>query len=109
MNIPGVGIAGVTGATSTAPSAEQAAQRAQFAAAARTINDSNIFGLSNELTFAVDRSTQHMVFKVVDRSTHDVVMQLPPESVLQLAADLQRPTTQSADEYSRGPAPTSQG
>jgi len=100
MNIPGIGNAGVMGSNTADLSPAQVAERAHFAAATRTINDSNIFGLSNELTFAIDRSTQHMVFKVVDRSTHDVVMQLPPESVLQLAASLQSVAKPGgADEY----------
>jgi uncharacterized FlaG/YvyC family protein len=102
MNIAGIGNAGVTGATSTDFSPEQVATRAQFGAATRAINDSNIFGVNNELTFAIDRSTQHMVFKVVDRTTHDVVMQLPPESVLRLAADLQSAVKSGGDEYSSG-------
>ena len=109
MNIPGIGIAGVSGATSSDLSPTQVAERAQYAAAARTINDSNIFGVDNELTFAIDRSTQHMVFKVVDRSTHDVVMQLPPESVVQLAASLQSAAKPSADAYSAGPTIATQG
>lgn len=109
MNITAIGIGGATGATSTDLSPEQVASRAQLAAATRTINDSNIFGLNNELTFAVDRLTQHMVFKVVDRSTHDVVMQLPPESVLLMAADLQSAPKPGADEYSSGPNAGSQG
>ena len=84
-------ISGISAADLTARSqpTTQAAERIQLVAAMRSINDDNIFGEDNELTFVVDRSTQQMVFRVIDRATHDVVMQLPPESVLQLAADLQ--------------------
>ena len=85
-------VSGVSAAVGTAasPPTVPAAERVQLVAAMRSINDNNIFGLNNELTFVVDRLTQQMVFRVIDRTTHDVVTQLPPENVLRLAADLKK-------------------
>lgn len=68
---------------------QQAAQRQQLIKAADAINVSQALGASNELVFVFDRNTHRPIMRVVDRKTNDVVMQLPPEYVLQLAAEVQ--------------------
>lgn len=76
---------------SSAPaSSQQNAERARIGVAIRAVNDANIFGANNELTFARDRMTQQTVIRVVDRDTHEVVAQLPPEYVLRLAEQVPR-------------------
>jgi uncharacterized FlaG/YvyC family protein len=69
------------------PSASPAAERQRMAQAIRAVNQANIFGENRELTFSLDRSTQQMVIRVIDRDTRETVMQLPPEYVLRLAAN----------------------
>jgi len=67
--------------------ASPAAERQRMAQAIRAVNQANIFGENRELTFSLDRATQQMVIRVIDRDTRETVMQLPPEYVLRLAAD----------------------
>jgi len=74
--------------TTAQPSAV-VAQRSKLATAMQAINASNILGADNELTYVIDRATSMMAFRVIDRATHQVVAQLPPESVLRLAQELQ--------------------
>lgn len=68
-------------------SVEQAAQSRQLIGAADTVNASGVLG-ENQLVFAMDPQTHRPVMRVVDRNTHQVVTQIPPEYVLQLAQDL---------------------
>lgn len=67
-----------------------AGERQRMAQAIRAVNQANIFGENRELTFSLDRATQQMVIRVIDRDTRETVMQLPPEYVLRLAADAQK-------------------
>jgi flagellar protein FlaG len=68
-------------------STEQTAQNRQVLQAAKTVNDSGVLG-KNELVFIVDRQTHRPVLRLVDRDTHQVVSQIPPEYVLRLAQNL---------------------
>ena len=56
--------------------------------AVKAINESELFGQQNELTFALDRETRRPVVRIVDRQTNEVVRQIPPETVLRVAEDL---------------------
>jgi uncharacterized FlaG/YvyC family protein len=56
--------------------------------AVKALSETELFGQNNELTFALDRETRKPVLRIVDRKTNEVVRQIPPESALQLAADL---------------------
>jgi len=68
-------------------SVEQAAQSRQLMQAAKSVNESGMLG-RNQLVFLVDRQTHRPVFRIVDRDTHQVITQIPPEYVLRLAQDL---------------------
>jgi uncharacterized FlaG/YvyC family protein len=68
--------------------AAQAAQRWEVLQAARSVNDSGLLG-HNQLVFLIDRTTHLPIIRVVDRETHEVVLQLPAEYVLRLARDVQ--------------------
>lgn len=68
-------------------SAEQAAQSRQLLQAAKSVNESGVLG-QNQLVFLMDRETHRPVFRIVDRNTHQVITQIPPEYVLRLAQDL---------------------
>ncbi len=55
--------------------------------AVRTVNAADLMGQDNELSFLMDRETRRPVVRVVDRRTHEVIQQVPPEHVLRLARD----------------------
>ncbi|MCS6953069.1 MAG: flagellar protein FlaG [Bryobacterales bacterium] len=69
---------------------EQAAQNRELIQAVKALNAAELFGQDRELTFAVDRETQRTVIRVVDRKTRDVIQQIPPEHVLELAREHRR-------------------
>ena len=71
------------------PAPEQAAQNREIARAIRAINDKEVFGPGSELRFAVDRGTGRALIRIVDRTTNEVLNQIPPEAVLRLAAALE--------------------
>ena len=68
--------------------AVQLAQRKELIQASKAINASGVLGADSDLVFVVDRATHRAIMRVVDRQTKEVIMQLPPEYVLNLAADL---------------------
>lgn len=70
-----------------AVSVEQAGQRRQLMQATQSVNDSGVLG-DNQLVFLLDRQTHRPVIRIVDRTTQQVVKQIPPEYVLRLAQDL---------------------
>ena len=73
-------------AASQVPVAE-AAQRRQLLEAAQSVNESGVLG-QGQLVFLLDRHTRQAVIRLVDRDTHQVLSQIPPEYVLRLAQDL---------------------
>jgi len=77
-----------------AVSGSQAAERRQVIQAAKAVNESGILG-QNELVFLMDRQTHRPIIRVEDRETHAVVLQVPPEYVLRLAADLDNPANRA--------------
>jgi uncharacterized FlaG/YvyC family protein len=72
--------------TSTTP-AENPTSNRDVVQAVKALNGTEMFG-ENELTFQKDPQTHRMVIKIINRNTQEVVMQIPPEYVLQLAEDL---------------------
>lgn len=58
--------------------------------AVRTVNSSGSLGNDRELAFLLDRDTQRPILRIVDRKTHEVVQQVPPEYVLRMAEELRR-------------------
>jgi uncharacterized FlaG/YvyC family protein len=55
--------------------------------AVKAVNAAEIFGQDREITFVMDRSAKRMVTRIVNRSTGEVVDQIPPEYVLRLAEE----------------------
>ncbi len=97
-----MGITSIQVAASVPPSSQQvsvqeAAQRRQLLQAANSVNESGILG-QNQLEFLLDRQTHRAVIRVVDRTTHQVVSQIPPEYVLRLAQDLGSPAQVMASD-----------
>jgi len=87
MNITSVQLAGSSPPASSQVSAQEAGQRRQLLQATKSVNESGVLG-PNELEFMLDRQTHRAVIQVVNRTTQQVVSQIPPEYVLRLAQDL---------------------
>ena len=68
-------------------SVQEAGQRRELLQAVKSVNESGVLG-QNQLVFLLDRQTHRAVIRVVDRTTQQVVSQIPPEYVLRLAQDL---------------------
>ncbi|HVX67181.1 MAG TPA: flagellar protein FlaG [Bryobacteraceae bacterium] len=56
--------------------------------AVKALNAVEYFDQNSELTFIVDRETRRPVVRIVDKQTNEVIRQIPPEYVLQLAEEL---------------------
>lgn len=56
--------------------------------AVQSLNDSEMFGQENELTFAIDRAARVVVVRVVNKDTGELVEQIPGGVVLRLAEEL---------------------
>jgi flagellar protein FlaG len=77
----------VTGAMPSSPQPNPAETR-ELIQAVKAVNQAELFGSGNELTFAMDRDSKRPVIRIVDRTTKEVVRQFPPEYVLRIAEDL---------------------
>ena len=62
-------------------------QNKEVIQAARSINASGYLG-QNQIVFVMERGTNRAILRVVDRETNEILLQLPPESVLRLAREL---------------------
>ena len=91
----------ITGASGAAPALaaiptpvqvppEQAANNRNLIQAVKAVNEAGTLGDSNEITFQMDRNSHLPVIKIIDRSTKQVVEQIPAEYILQLAQTLGR-------------------
>ena len=67
---------------------DQAAENREVVKAVKALNQSEMFGQDNLLTFQRDPETQKMVIRIINKKTQEVVTQIPPEYVLQLSEDL---------------------
>lgn len=72
--------------TPVQPPAEQQTQNREVIQAVKALNSAEMFGENNELEFSKDPQSHRMVVRMVDRKTREVVAQIPPEYVLELAA-----------------------
>ena len=83
------GIPVIASSNSVAPVDNSASTNRDVVQAVKALNGAEMFG-ENELTFQKDPQTHHMVIKIINKKTQDVVMQIPPEYVLELAQDLKQ-------------------
>ena len=77
-------------AAATPVSADHASQNRRVVQAVKALNKSEMFGDDNNLEFETDPETKRLVVKVVNRTTGDVVSQIPAEYVLRLEATLKQ-------------------
>lgn len=59
--------------------------------AVKALNAAEMFGQENELLFQMDRQAHRVVVQVVNRETREVVSQVPPEYLLRMAEELNKP------------------
>jgi uncharacterized FlaG/YvyC family protein len=64
---------------------EIVARNRELIQAVKSINAAEHFGTDSELTFVLDRQTQRPIIRVVNRDTKEVIQQIPPQYVLELA------------------------
>jgi flagellar protein FlaG len=67
-------------------SADRTLNRAVSVAVGK-LNASSYAGEGREVTFSVDPTTKQPVVKVIDTATKEVIRQLPPAYLLQIAGD----------------------
>lgn len=91
MTIPPINPIAITDPAAPALSLQEITERATLIKAVNAINESNLLGDENELTFVLDRNTHRTLMRVIDRKTHELVMQVPPEYILRLADQAQKP------------------
>ena len=89
MDITAINNRGITGLPAPAPPvpADKAAENREIVQAVKALSGTEMFGPENELRFLRDPQTHRIVVKLVNRTTHEVLSQLPPEYVLRLAAE----------------------
>ena len=77
-----------TAVTAPAPiTPELRAQQDRLIQAVHAVNEGTLAGQNREMTYSVDPGTRRLVFKLVDKQTHDVIRQVPPEYLLRLAEE----------------------
>ena len=67
---------------------EKVAETRDLVQAVKALNGSEMFGQNSELMFQMDRGSNRVVIRIVDRKTKETLTQVPPEYVLQLARDI---------------------
>lgn len=58
--------------------------------AVRALNEQNVLGPDNVLTISFDGLAERPILRIVTRATHELVLQLPSEWVLQQFEQLRR-------------------
>jgi|SRR5208282_3699644 flagellar protein FlaG len=67
---------------------EQAANNRNLIQAVRAVNEAGTLGEQNEITFQMDRNSHQPVIQIIDRTTKQVLEQIPAEYLLRLAETL---------------------
>jgi len=66
---------------------ETANSQRQLIQAVKAVNGTELFGHDSELTFVFDRQSHRVLVRVVNKNTHEVIMQIPAENVLRMAKE----------------------
>jgi uncharacterized FlaG/YvyC family protein len=87
MDISGVNRSAPAAPALITPSpVETQAQQREVIQAVKALNAAEMFGEHNQLQFQKDPDTHKMVVQVVNRETGELVSQIPPKYVLEMAA-----------------------
>ncbi len=70
--------------------ADVAADQRNLIQAVKRVNPAELFGDNSELTFVFDRDSRKTLVRVIDRTTQEVLMQIPAERVVQMAREANR-------------------
>ena len=96
MDLNSISILGLYQATAQAQgqvlTPRERAEQSRLIQAVKTVNQSGVFGSSDELTFSSDAETGRPVIRLVNRETKEVVRQIPAEYLLRLSEDPERMT-----------------
>ena len=87
-----------TSVNNSLPAAQAAQQQAppatpqqrELIQAVKALDITQLFGRDKEVTFVMDRASKRAVVRIVDRSTGDVLQQIPAEFVLRMAEEQKR-------------------
>lgn len=82
----GFGQTGVNQITDQSGANETAGSQRQLIQAVKAVNGAELFGHDSELTFVFDRQSHKVLVRVVNKNTHEVIMQIPAENVLRMAS-----------------------
>lgn len=63
-------------------------EQQQLIQAVKALNGAEYLGDKQELTFVLDEQTKRPVVRLVDRDTGEVVREIPPKHVLNLAREM---------------------
>ena len=63
------------------------AEQSRLIQAVKSVNQSGVFGSTEELVFTRDQPTGRPVVQLINRETKKVVQQIPPEYLLRLSED----------------------
>lgn len=79
--------AGEAGAATGVLTPQQITEQRELIKAVKALNKTDLFGYNSELTFIFDRNSHRALVRVIDKQTHEVVMQIPPEYVIRMAEE----------------------
>jgi flagellar protein FlaG len=90
VNVDSTGSSSNVSGPATTESAAGAKMQVSHATAQAVseVNQAQVFGANNELTFAIDRATKRVVVRLIDKETGEVIRQVPSETILHLAEAL---------------------
>lgn len=71
-------------------SARERAETQEIVQAVQAINQAQMFGEHNELTFSFDRAARKPILKIINKQTGEVIRQIPAEYVLRLHEEIRK-------------------
>jgi uncharacterized FlaG/YvyC family protein len=74
--------------TNYVSSSASPANRSVLAQAVQAVNNSDLLGPENELTFVVDREAHMVVIRLVNKDTREMIEQIPAQDVVRIAEEL---------------------
>ena len=66
------------------------AENRELIQAVHSVNNAELLGQDNELSYQLDREAHRLILRIVNRKTNEVIEQIPEEYVLQLVRELRR-------------------
>ncbi len=63
-------------------------EKKEIIEAVKAVNKAELFGQENEVTFVLDRRSQKMLVRIVNKETRELVRQIPDEYLKHLASEL---------------------